>query len=95
MTHQQVRFNLLQSIDLLSNASGLLADKAIAGFTVNEAELRGARPRMRPWSREYALARLDRSTDEQLATRRLFGRLVTLGEGTEDTRRLATSAEAG
>jgi fumarate hydratase class II len=37
-----VAHNLLQSIDLLSNASGLLADKAIAGFTVNEAKLRGA-----------------------------------------------------
>lgn len=30
-----VAFNLLQSIELLSNASRLLADKAIAGFTVN------------------------------------------------------------
>ena len=30
-----VAFNLLQSIDLLANASTVLADKAIAGFTVN------------------------------------------------------------
>lgn len=31
-----VAHNLLQSIEILSNASRLLADKAIAGFTVNE-----------------------------------------------------------
>ena len=31
-----VAFNLLQSIELLSNASRSLADRAIAGFTVNE-----------------------------------------------------------
>ena len=31
-----VAYNLLQSIELLSNTSRLLADKAIAGFTVNE-----------------------------------------------------------
>ncbi|MGD8498429.1 MAG: class II fumarate hydratase [Chromatiales bacterium] len=37
-----VAHNLLQSIGLLSNASGLLADKAIAGFTVNESKLRAA-----------------------------------------------------
>ena len=30
-----VAYNLLQSVELLSNASRLLADKAIAGFTVN------------------------------------------------------------
>jgi fumarate hydratase class II len=30
-----VAYNLLQSIELLSNASRLLADKAIADFTVN------------------------------------------------------------
>jgi len=32
-------YNLLQSITLLSRASTLLADKAIAGFTVNEARV--------------------------------------------------------
>ncbi len=32
-----IAYNLLQSIDLLSNASIALADKAIAGFTVDEA----------------------------------------------------------
>ncbi|MCG6939498.1 MAG: class II fumarate hydratase [Gammaproteobacteria bacterium] len=31
-----VAFNLLQSIEILANASRVLADKAIAGFTVNE-----------------------------------------------------------
>ncbi|MFM8454510.1 MAG: class II fumarate hydratase [Gammaproteobacteria bacterium] len=31
-----ITYNLLQSIELLANASKLLADKAIAGFTVNE-----------------------------------------------------------
>jgi fumarate hydratase class II len=30
-----VAYNLLQSIDILANASNCLADKAIAGFTVN------------------------------------------------------------
>ena len=30
-----VSYNLLQSIELLANASTVLADKAIAGFTVN------------------------------------------------------------
>lgn len=35
-----VAYNLLQSIDLLSNASGLLADKAVAGFTVHDDNLR-------------------------------------------------------
>jgi fumarate hydratase, class II len=34
-----IAHNLLQSIDLLANASRLLADKAIAGFTVNEARI--------------------------------------------------------
>jgi len=34
-----VAFNLLQSISLLSNAARQLADKAIAGFTVNEENL--------------------------------------------------------
>ena len=34
-----IAYNLLQSIELLSNASLLLADKAIASFTVNEAKL--------------------------------------------------------
>ena len=37
-----VAYNLLQSIELLSNASRLLADKAIAGFTVNEANINAA-----------------------------------------------------
>lgn len=35
-----VAFNLLQSIEILSNASRLLADKAIAGFTVNEDNIK-------------------------------------------------------
>ena len=34
-----IAYNLLQSIDLLGNISRLLADCAIAGFTVNEAAL--------------------------------------------------------
>jgi len=37
-----VAFNLLQSIEILSNASRLLADKAIAGFTVNEDNINAA-----------------------------------------------------
>ncbi len=34
-----IAYNLLQSIELLAKASRLLADKAIAGFTVNEARI--------------------------------------------------------
>ncbi|MGD9592531.1 MAG: lyase family protein, partial [Candidatus Berkiella sp.] len=34
-----IAYNLLQSIDLLSNAAIELADKAIAGFTVNKARI--------------------------------------------------------
>jgi len=34
-----VAFNLLQSIEILSNVSRLLADKAIAGFTVNQQNI--------------------------------------------------------
>jgi len=34
-----IAYNLLQSIGLLANASRVLADKAIAGFKVNEAKL--------------------------------------------------------
>jgi fumarate hydratase class II len=37
-----VAYNLLQSIDILSNASRLLADKAISGFTVNEDNINSA-----------------------------------------------------
>jgi fumarate hydratase class II len=37
-----VALNLLQSIDLLANASRALADSAIAGFTVNEQKIAGA-----------------------------------------------------
>jgi len=37
-----VAFNLLQSIEILSNSSRLLADKAIAGFTVNEDNINAA-----------------------------------------------------
>ena len=37
-----VAHNLLQSIVLLSNVSRLLADKAISGFTVNEANINSA-----------------------------------------------------
>ena len=37
-----VAHNLLQSIEILSNASRLLADKAISGFTVNEANINSA-----------------------------------------------------
>ncbi len=37
-----VALNLLQSIEILSNASRLLADKAIAGFTVNEDNINSA-----------------------------------------------------
>ncbi|MCW5981475.1 MAG: class II fumarate hydratase [Bryobacteraceae bacterium] len=35
-----IAYNLLESIELLSNAARLLADKAIRGFTVNEARLK-------------------------------------------------------
>ncbi len=37
-----VAHNLLQSIEILSNTSRLLADKAIAGFTVNEENINAA-----------------------------------------------------
>jgi fumarate hydratase class II len=37
-----VTYNLLQSIELLANASTCLADKAIAGFTVNEDNINRA-----------------------------------------------------
>ena len=37
-----ISYNLLQSIELLSNASRQLADKAIAGFTVNHHQLKEA-----------------------------------------------------
>ena len=37
-----IAYNLLQSIELLSNASVALADKAILGFTVNEHRLKQA-----------------------------------------------------
>jgi fumarate hydratase class II len=37
-----IGYNLLQSIELLSNASRQLADKAIAGFTVNTAHIKEA-----------------------------------------------------
>jgi len=37
-----IAYNLLQSIELISNASRQLADKAIAGFTVNDAHIREA-----------------------------------------------------
>ena len=37
-----IAYNLLQSISLLSNSSRLLADKAIAGFTVNEEKIQQA-----------------------------------------------------
>lgn len=35
-----ISYNLLQSIELLSNASRQLADKAIAGFTVNTSQIK-------------------------------------------------------
>jgi len=35
-----IGYNLLQEIELLTNASAVLADKAMAGFTVNDANLR-------------------------------------------------------
>ena len=34
-----IAYNLLQSIELMANTSRVMADKAIAGFTVNEANL--------------------------------------------------------
>ena len=37
-----VAYNLLQSIEILSNSSRLLADKAIADFTVNEDNINAA-----------------------------------------------------
>jgi fumarate hydratase class II len=36
-----IAHNLLQSITLLGNASRLLADKAVAGFTVNKERIAG------------------------------------------------------
>ncbi len=35
-----IAFNLLQSLDILSNAAHTLSDKAIAGFTVNEDKIK-------------------------------------------------------
>ncbi|MDH5180562.1 MAG: aspartate ammonia-lyase, partial [Gammaproteobacteria bacterium] len=35
-----IAYNLLQSIELLANAARTLADKAIAGFTINEAQIK-------------------------------------------------------
>lgn len=37
-----IAYNLLQSIDLLANAARVLADSAIAGFTVHEARINAA-----------------------------------------------------
>ena len=37
-----IAYNLLQSIELLSNSARLMADSAIAGFTVNEDRMRAA-----------------------------------------------------
>jgi fumarate hydratase class II len=37
-----IAYNLLQSIELLSNASRVLADKAIKGFTVNQDKIKSA-----------------------------------------------------
>ena len=37
-----IAYNLLQSIELLANGARILADKAIAGFTVNEANIKSA-----------------------------------------------------
>jgi len=37
-----IAYNLLQSIEILANASQLLADKAISGFTVNQEQLNAA-----------------------------------------------------
>ena len=37
-----IAYNLIQSLELLTNASVLLADKAIKGFTVNEAQIERA-----------------------------------------------------
>ena len=37
-----ISYNLLQSIELLSNASRQLADKAFAGFIVNTAHIKEA-----------------------------------------------------
>jgi fumarate hydratase class II len=37
-----IAYNLLQSIEVLANAAGQLADKAIAGFTVNRDRVAAA-----------------------------------------------------
>ncbi len=37
-----IAYNLLQSIELLSNAASVLADKAITGFTVNIENIESA-----------------------------------------------------
>ena len=37
-----IAYNLLQSIELLSNAAKVLAESAIKGFTVNEANIKAA-----------------------------------------------------
>jgi fumarate hydratase class II len=39
-----IAYNLLQSIELLANAARVLAEKAMAGITVNEATLSAALP---------------------------------------------------
>ena len=37
-----IAYNLLQSVELLANACRVLADKAVAGFTVNTANIEAA-----------------------------------------------------
>lgn len=37
-----IAYNLLQSIELLTNAARILADKAISGFSINESNIRDA-----------------------------------------------------
>lgn len=39
-----IAHNLLQSLRILANASRLLADKAVAGFTVNRTKIAGNKP---------------------------------------------------
>lgn len=44
-----IAYNLLQSIELLSNTFNLLADKAIASFNVREDKLQEALAKTRFW----------------------------------------------
>ena len=62
-----IAYNLLQSIELLANASRALADAAIAGFTVNEARIATASSAIRSWSRRSTRYRLRKRRKDRQA----------------------------